>query len=135
MSLLLGLFKSRWLLYGAPALVVLMLAVYWRGYTSGAAREVDRQATAQLASVKQALRTQDALRARNDAIASTELSEAAARRVVYRTIDREVIRYVASTAVAQCADDAGLRLIHAAARGELPADPGEPARAVPGRAP
>ena len=121
MSVLKLLAGKSMLMYGLPIVLVALIASHAWVWRASAARERDRQDAQRLVQVEQAVKTMTIIAAEEIAIAQT-------RRVVFRTITREVAAHAASTAAVPCLDAIGMRLIGAAAAGR---DPGEPDRGLP----
>ncbi len=117
--------------YGLPIALALLTASHLWAYRAGVTRQTDRQARADLTAVQRAIADHDALQTDLDTIATRALTQTAARAATTRTITHEVIRYVARTPDTDCWDADSLRLVRAAARGEPPADPGQPAATLP----
>lgn len=109
------------LMYGLPVLLVALLASHAWVWRTAVTRERDRQDAQRLVQVEQAARTMHA-------IAAEEIAQAQRRRVVYRTINREVAAHAATTPAVPCLDAVGLRLVGAAAAGR---DSAQPDRGLP----
>lgn len=130
MTALLALLKSRGMIYSLLIGVPLLAASHAWAYRSGVTRQEDRQATADLVAVRQAMATRDAIERDLSIIAERAERRRAARRATHSAINLEFDRHVANIADSACWDPDSLRLVRAAARGERP-DTGEPAATVP----
>ena len=119
------------MVYVIPALLVALVASHAWAHHKGVLSERGRTATAQLAAVEQAIKTKEAIQARNDDIAKEHETEGQKRKIIYRTITREVAVHAASTAAVPCIDDSGMRILEAAVLHRLPSTPTQPDGAVP----
>lgn len=131
MDKLLGLITGPALPY-----VLIGLMAAWGGSLlwarhSGVMSERGRTAVAQVEAIKQAIKTKEAIQARNDDIAKEHETEGQKRKIIYRTITREVAAHAASTAAAPCIDDSGMRILEAAVLHRLPSTATQPDGAVP----
>lgn len=111
-----GLLSLIPLPYRLLALALLAAALLGTGWVYGARHEQGKVAREQVSSLKSTLRTE---RKQADTTAAVEGKAAAAAervRLVYRNIDREVIRYVQAPHTA-CQLDAGWVRLHDAASG------------------
>ena len=118
------------LIYKLGGSLVIALGMYLAGYATGyrhastaAERNADR---ATITSQQHVIQTERAQQTVTASAAAAHEASAAATRTIYKTIDREVIRYVQASAPV-CRLPAGwVRLHDAAALSAIPAAPGEP---------
>ena len=104
------------LMYGLPIVLVALVASHLWLYHKGVTSERDRQDAQRLVQFEQAVKTMNI-------IAAEEIAQAQRRRVVFRTITREVAAHAASTAAVPCIDSIGMRILGAAAAGRATAEP------------
>lgn len=121
---------NPWVLLGAAAAIAAGAAyTYHLGYE----RALDKAQADQLAAVQRAVDQYRQREAQDREIEAAWVEQLQERRIVYRTIDREVTRYVEDRGTdPECFDTDGLRIVRAAARGDAPAPP---ARGADGRVP
>lgn len=111
---------NPWVLLGAATAVVAGAAY---SYHLGYERALDKAQADQLAAVQRAITQYQEREAQDREIEAAWADRAQQRRVEYRTIYREVARYVENRdSNPECFDADGLRIIRRAARGSATAE-------------
>lgn len=117
--------------YRLLASLALIAVLAGAAYLQGRRHEQDSQLRDQVDSVLRVVRIERAQQAITNQVAAAHEQGRAADRIVYKTIEREVIRYVANPDHAVCRLDAGWVQLHdAAALSHIP-DPAHSVDAAP----
>ena len=114
------------LIYKMFALAAATALIYASGYAKGKEAEVNHQAVLREQAQQKGIKQEQQAAAVTQQIDAKHASAVAEQRVVYRNIEKEVVRYVTKTEHPACTLPTGwVRLHDAAATGQVPSAPGE----------